>query len=694
MNSKIPVALLSATLGLASLYNASQPVSADNGALPISFPAGTDVSALAFESNEPTESKFSEDIVESKNVEGVQSENKEDKDSLSEKPSSIKTSDEIQASDLKQAEESNGNKEKAEDTLKMTSEDVGSPDIISQDIGADNLQRDEDGNFVLPPEAGPVTAESAGFVSENETIVAHILVNGLQKLNQEDVLKLVSETKEGEPYSKAKVKEDLKHIADAGIVQSIKGRTVQNNGELYVVYDVVELSEIKDVIIAGNSIIPTDEIMPNMVTKVGDNFKKDTVEADIEKIRQMYADKGYVAIVSEVNNNNGTVTFHVSEARVEDIQYSGNKVTKDWVLDKLAQRSIKKGDFLKVEDLQKLYEDLYDTGFFKNVSIDASDGTTPGEVILKVDLKEDKMSEWHIGGGYSDQYKAEFVGGIRSKNLGGTGKSLNFDFGIGKGMNRFNLSYIDPYWRKSDTLVHFDLYKSQRDITSSNATYTDYTEKHLGGEIGFIKPISKDKKTNLFASFTVDDIKADDIHTGERFDHVKSNYLKLGVRRDTRDEGQVNGTVYEGFVSTSQKFFGSDNNWVKFSAGIKNYQKLSERDLLASRLELNYSPNNLSPLEQFSIGGANSLRALDEDAQRGNKSVLASLELRHDLSKVVQGVIFVDAGKAWNDAVRNSFKVGAGLGIRVKTAMGLLRLDAAKTSGEGWKYMFGIGQSF
>lgn len=95
-----------------------------------------------------------------------------------------------------------------------------------------------------------------------------------------------------------------------------------------------------------------------------------------------------------------------------------------------------------------------------------------------------------------------------------------------------------------------------------------------------------------------------------------------------------------------------------------------------------------------SIGGANSVRGLDEDEQKGNKSVLATLELRHDLSDTVQGVVFVDAGKAWNDSIDNAMKVGTGLGLRIKTAMGILRLDAAKSGGNSVKYMFGIGQSF
>ena len=48
----------------------------------------------------------------------------------------------------------------------------------------------------------------------------------------------------------------------------------------------------------------------------------------------------------------------------------------------------------------------------------------------------------------------------------------------------------------------------------------------------------------------------------------------------------------------------------------------------------------------------------------------------------------------WNDEIDNALKTSAGLGLRIKTAMGMIRLDAAKTGGHSAKYMFGFGQAF
>ncbi|MGN8833088.1 BamA/OMP85 family outer membrane protein [Selenomonas montiformis] len=522
-----------------------------------------------------------------------------------------------------------------------------------------------------------------------EQKVKHIIVEGNTTLKEEDILKLVTNTQVDSVYSKDIVKKDLEAIAGAGIVQSVKARAVQNNGDLYIVFEVEELSEIKSIQITGNTLVDTEEISNALVSKAGEQFNKETVEKDIENIKALYSDKGYMAIVSEVNNDNGDVKYTIAEARIESVVYEGNTKTKEWVLDKITGKRLKKGEFLTTKALQNVYKDLAVTGFFKDVHINADEGSSKGNVVLKIKVTEDKSGEWNLGGGYSDSYKAEIVGGIRDKNLNGEAKSIGYDFGFGKDRNHFSLTYYDPYWKKSDTAVYGKIFKSQKDVDNA---YAKYTEKHTGGTIGFSKPISADNKTKMHANFTADKIEADN-KSGHHINDLQDNHITVGVVHDSREEDQISGTVVEGAMTVSHSIFGSGSDYTKFMAGVKNYVELSAKNVLASRLQVNYSPDNLPDVAQFSIGGADSVRGLDEDAQKGNKSVLASLELRHQMSKTVQGVVFVDAGKAWSDAVENSLKVAAGIGLRINTAMGMLRLDIAN-AGEGMKYMFGIGQSF
>lgn len=526
-------------------------------------------------------------------------------------------------------------------------------------------------------------------------IVNHVIVEGNKNVKTEDVLKFITNTKENEPYSKDKVKEDLKAISASGVVQDVQAQSVQNNGEFYVVFQVKELSEVKSVSVSGNTLVPTDKILESLLTKEGEFFSKEHVDHDVDTIKDLYKDAGYIAIVSDVNNKDGNVTFTVSEARVEAVNYRGNTKTKNWVIDKTVNKVIKTGDFLTTDALTKLYTKLMQTGYFNpvdGVRISADEGTDADHVVLNIDFIEGKTGEWRLGAGYSDHYKGQVVGGLSETNLNGTGQKAGINFGIGKGKTEFDVYYTIPYWKKSDTSVSFNVFNNSKDIQSNGY---DFKEKHAGGSISMLKPISKDQRTKFFSTLSFDNIKADDVK-GLPVEGVKSNTLTLGVMNDRRDDpiDARNGSFSSVSVETSQKAFGSDYTFTKFMAEVRGYKQISKKDVLATRLLGQYSPDSLPTVEQFTIGGMDSVRGMEEDAQRGNKAVLATMELRHDLSKNVQGVIFVDAGKAWNESVDNSLKVAGGLGVRFRTAMGIMRIDIAKGGGDGVKYMFGIGQTF
>ena len=541
-----------------------------------------------------------------------------------------------------------------------------------------------------------VTAPIMQKVDTTETqIVNHVIVEGNQNVKTEDIMKLITNTKENEPYSKDKVKEDLKAISASGVVQDVQAQSVQNNGEFYVVFQVKELSEVKSVAVSGNTLVPTDKIIESLLTKEGEFFSKEHVDHDVDTIKDLYKEAGYIAIVSDVNNKDGNVTFTIAEARVEAVNYRGNTKTKNWVIDKTVNKIIKTGDFLTTDALQKLYTKLMQTGYFNpvdGVRISADEGTDADHVVLNIDFIEGKTGEWRLGAGYSNHYKGQVVGGVSEGNLGGKGEKVGVNFGVGKGKTEFDLYYTIPYWKKSDTSVSFNVFNNSKDIKSSGY---EFKEKHSGGSVSMLKPIGKDQRTKFFSVLSFDNIKADDVK-GLPVDGVKSNTLTLGVMNDRRDDSidTRNGSYSSVSVTTSQKALGSDHTFTKFMAEVRGYKQISKKDVLATRLLGQYSPDSLPTVEQFTIGGMDSVRGMEEDAQRGNKAVLATMELRHDLSKNVQGVIFVDAGKAWNESVNNSLKVAGGLGVRFKTAMGIMRIDIAKGGGDGVKYMFGIGQSF
>ena len=521
--------------------------------------------------------------------------------------------------------------------------------------------------------------------------VKHIIISGNKEIPADTFLKLVTHTKVGEEYSKKAVIRDVQAIANTGLTQSTRVATMVNNGELYVVFKVKELAEVQSVSFTGNTLISSEELQKDIATQKGEKFAPRTARDDMDRIRNAYGKLGYIAVVSGVNNDDGAVTFDIREAKVDGIIYKGNKKTKSWVLDKLVSPFIKSGDFLRNDKLQGVYSTLASSGYFSNVKIDVADVPgKPGNVALMITVKETSTGAWNIGGAYSDTYGAEAVGGIYDKNLGGSARSLNLDFGIGTERDHYSLTYTNPYWRRSDTSVYVKGFKTDKDIDND---YFKYTENHAGGEVGFTKPVSQDKKTSMYANFRVDNVKVKEQEKGPLLDSIQENSVTLGVIYNGRT-AYGEGSVFEGAVTSSLTALGSDEDFTKVMLNARSYKKLSRRDTLAGRAEFNFSPDNLPRVEQFTIGGSDTVRGLEEDSQRGDQSILGTIELRHDFNDTLQGVAFVDAGKAWSDDVHNDLKIASGLGLRIKTALGVLRLDAAKSGGNDIKYLFGIGQSF
>jgi len=97
------------------------------------------------------------------------------------------------------------------------------------------------------------------------------------------------------------------------------------------------------------------------------------------------------------------------------------------------------------------------------------------------------------------------------------------------------------------------------------------------------------------------------------------------------------------------------------------------------------------------LGGAETVRGYKYGDIEGDRMALANAEYRFRITKGLQGVVFCDAGQAWN--AQDSFaldktKIGYGVGVRVSVpVLGMIRIDYGIAEGRGQAY-FSFGQTF
>jgi len=225
-------------------------------------------------------------------------------------------------------------------------------------------------------------------------------------------------------------------------------------------------------------------------------------------------------------------------------------------------------------------------------------------------------------------------------------------------------------------------------------------------------------------------------------DASRGQYVSLGSELGhTNLSGDFNDL---GYGSEGRKgFFAKPAaEYRRFFALVPRKDFRSTTRVLAFRVKAGASSGPITFFDQYFVGGADSLRGFGEDRFWGKNMLLANLELRYPIPKTdaVQAVLFMDAGDAWGSELRgdpkryadylnwsthdgdingdgikdpppapysiydayeyrwpqhDKFKMhfGAGIGIRVKTPIGPIRLDYAGSK-EGNRVHFSIAQMF
>lgn len=146
---------------------------------------------------------------------------------------------------------------------------------------------------------------------------------------------------------------------------------------------------------------------------------------------------------------------------------------------------------------------------------------------------------------------------------------------------------------------------------------------------------------------------------------------------------------------------------LKLSPGCRDKaQKPDCPQSFAFNIQAGTALGNLPPYEAFSLGGSNSIRGYEEgDVAAGKSFLQASLEYRFPVFSVISGALFVDAGTDFGTGkdikgnpagLRNKpgSGIGYGLGVRIQSPLGPIRIDYGFGDRGQSRFHFGIGERF
>jgi outer membrane protein insertion porin family len=408
----------------------------------------------------------------------------------------------------------------------------------------------------------------------------------------------------------------------------------------------------------------------------------------------------------------GVLTVTIAEGVVESIKIVGNTYTKTYVIRRYIRT--KPGDTYNYRKVASDVLRLTNLDYFDTVSQDAEMGSEAGKVVVVYTVVEKKHTGLaSVGGGYSSvQGPVGFVD-LSKNNLWGTGQmvAIRGEFG---GTTSYEFGYRNPWIMTPETRMSLGIYDK---LTVREAFITTdtgenrgilYDERRSGGNVTFGRPLSD--RTTVYVGLRSDDVAlvgltADEqaFLTGAAFQprHVRS--LTLAGVTDGRDDirNPRRGFYQQLSVELAGVFGGAQ--FSKYTADTRRYFPLGRGRVLAMRLLGGTISGDAPYLEQFLVGGADSLRGFRIDRFAGSHMAIMNTEYRWPLSKKLTGVLFVDVGDAWGGSIAQdpffhgdkafALHEGYGVGVRVDTLIGPLRLDLG-FSKEGTETHFGVSHMF
>lgn len=559
------------------------------------------------------------------------------------------------------------------------------------------------------------------------TKIKHVFLEGNEEYPDKKIMSLIM-TRPDTLFSSGHFKEDvfeedLKKIKAFYQNEGYLDIELKNDTEYYnnkkfmditIIIDEGKKYLVGDITATGNNIFTDNEL--NDVLKLTRNkpFSQDGMRFDAAHIQEIYYNKGYIMcrVYPEpiINKSTGRIDikYSINEDKmiyVNKVNISGNTKTKDVVIRR--DLRIYPGEPFSGAKIKRSKEKLYNLGYFEEISFDTSQTGDPEKRDLEVKVKETKTGEFSFGGGYSSVDRLIGFTSISQKNFdimnfptftgGGQNLTLRGEFGFVR--SNYVLSWTDPWIFGYPYLFGFDLYRT----THERETDVGYgwEEERWGGSTRLGKDFTDWLKGRLIYKF--DRVKISDLPDDAIFDIQReegSNYLSsLGayLTFDTRDNvfNPKRGVLISGGVQEAGGPFMGDFDFLKYTASANHYTGFADRFVLELKARAgmvgDYGDSDHVPIyERFYAGGGSSIRgysergvgprdAVREDPIGGESILIGNAEISFPIYKdILKGAVFYDIGNVWEemeDIGQGDYKYGTGVGVRVKTPIGPVKVD-------------------
>jgi len=528
-------------------------------------------------------------------------------------------------------------------------------------------------------------------------------------------------------YSKQKLTADLESLRSFYMnqgylefnIDSTQVSITPDKRDIYLTVNITEGEKynVTDVKLAGELLVPEDELRKLITVNSGEIFSREKVTESSKAIGDRMGNEGYafsnVNAVPEVDKEKHTVafTFFIDPGRrvyVRRINLTGNIRTRDEVL-RREMRQLE-SSWYSAEKIERSKQRLDHTGYFEDVNVEtpAVPGTTD-QVDLNINVTEKSTGSVMFGAGLSSAEGVVLGVTVNQANFLGTGNSVNLAVNTGKTNTTYALSYTDPYFTPDGISRGFDVYR--RDVDTSSLNTGSYKTSSYGTGVRFGIPLNERAFLNagLTFDYTTIDLTGDSMPRYQQFCgaptgcNTTSLVLNLGWQYDTRDNLQFPNKGVLQKLTGEIGLPGLDLEYYKINYKHSWYKDVTKNIVLLLNGDAGYAhsyANSEYPFwKNYYVGGVGTVRGYqtgtigphsiekgNDVAVGGTTQLVGNAEIFFPVpglkdSKQFRLSTFLDAGSVWAEDTNISLgglRYSAGVGVSWYSPFGPIKLVLAK----------------
>lgn len=477
-----------------------------------------------------------------------------------------------------------------------------------------------------------------------------------------------------------------------------------------------EQYKISSIELTGNRVFPEGELKKKIRSSPENIFSRESLRKDVAVMTEMYSEKGYalVSIYPDLVPNDAArqvkIAFKIDEGsihRIGRIEISGNVRTRDKVIRREVR--LNEGDIFNSTLLRRSYERINNLNFFESVEMQPKPRPEERLVDLDIKVKERPTGFLSVGGGYSSVEKFIATVDITQGNLFGRGQYIKLRGELGGRSSFYELSFRDPWFMDKPVSFGTGIYKTTR-------RFVEYDRKAVGFDISFGKSLSEYWRGDITYNYEKATIHNVALNASSKIKEQEgtktTSSITPGIVRDSRDNLLDPHKGSRNSLYVTYAGLGGDNTFLKGNVDSSWFFPVSENTTFSLRGRYGHatgiSGKPLPLYERFYVGGIYTVRGLgfgeagpkddNGDVIGGTKQIIFNAEYIFPLISEIRlkGVIFFDAGTAYDSSKDLDLRYTSGTGIRWISPIGPLRLEwgynLAKKLGESksrWEFTFG-----